>query len=207
VRFVGNRSSGKLGFALAERALRRGARVTLIAGPVSLPTPAGAVRHDVRSAADLRAALWDVLGSDLSGADALVMAAAVADYRPAQASSQKLKRGNAPLALELVPNPDLLAEIGHTRRGARPVLVGFALGTDSDERVLESARAKLAEKRVDFVVANRADEAIGTDDIRALLVGPQSVETIERVDKRAAAEKILDRLAGALAGLPPTEPT
>jgi len=194
VRFVGNRSSGKMGFALAERALRRGARVSLIAGPVSLPTPPGATRHDVRSATQMRSALWNVLGSDLTGADALVMAAAIADYRPTEVSTHKLKRGPRPLALELVPNPDLLAEIGRARRGTRPVLVGFALGTDGDERAIASARTKLAEKRVDFVVANHADESIGKDDIRAHLVGARTCELIERVDKRAAADKILDRI-------------
>jgi phosphopantothenoylcysteine decarboxylase/phosphopantothenate--cysteine ligase len=94
----------------------------------------------------------------------------------------------------------LLAEVGRARRGSRPVLVGFALGTESDERAVATARAKLTEKRVDFVVANRADEAIGRDDIRALLVGPRSCEVIERVDKRAAADEILDRLTVALAG-------
>jgi phosphopantothenoylcysteine decarboxylase/phosphopantothenate--cysteine ligase len=202
VRFVGNRSSGKMGFALAERALRRGARVSLIAGPVSLPTPAGATRHDVRSAGEMRAALWNVLGSDLSGADALVMAAAVADYRPAQPSAHKLKRSSGPLALELVPNPDLLAEIGQARRGGRPLLVGFALGTEDDAHTLASARKKLSEKRVDFVVANRAEESIGKDSIRALLVDAAAVEAIERTDKHSAADRILDRLAREFANEP-----
>jgi phosphopantothenoylcysteine decarboxylase/phosphopantothenate--cysteine ligase len=195
VRFVSNRSSGKLGFAIAERAARRGAEVSLIAGPVSLPTPHGVTRHDVRTASELRSALWKVLGPELAGADALVMAAAIADYRPAETSPQKLRRGATPLALELVPNPDLLAEVGRTRRGSRPVLVGFSLGTESDERAIATARAKLAEKRVDFVLANHASESIGKDDIRAHLVGPRSCELIERTDKHTAADRILDRLS------------
>src|SRR6185369_7017456 len=107
VRYLGNRSSGKMGFAIAERAALRGATVTLIAGPVSLPTPLGVTRLDVRSTESLRSALWQVLGGDLGGADALVMAAAVADYRPAAPSSTKLRRTGQPLSLELVPNPDL----------------------------------------------------------------------------------------------------
>lgn len=199
VRYVSNRSSGKMGFAIAERAARRGAKVTLIAGPVSLPTPHGVTRHDVRSVAELRAAIWSAMGADLSGADALVMAAAVADYRPAEPSSEKLKRGAGTLTLTLVPNPDLLAEIGRTRRGTRPVLVGFALGTESDERAVTTARSKLVDKRVDFVVANHADESIGKDDIRALIVGARSCELIERTDKHSAAERILNRLAAELA--------
>jgi phosphopantothenoylcysteine decarboxylase/phosphopantothenate--cysteine ligase len=198
VRFVGNRSSGKMGFAIAERAARRGASVTLIAGPVALATPHGVVRHDVRSAAEMRVALWNVLKPDLSGADALVMAAAVADYRPAEASQHKLRRGSSALKLELVPNPDLLAEVGRARKGTRPVLVGFALGTDDEERAITTARAKLVEKRVDLVVANHADESIGKDDIRALLVGARTCEPIERTDKRTAAELILDRLSTEL---------
>ncbi|HEY3500172.1 MAG TPA: bifunctional phosphopantothenoylcysteine decarboxylase/phosphopantothenate--cysteine ligase CoaBC [Polyangiaceae bacterium] len=202
VRYVGNRSSGKMGFAIAERAARRGAKVSLIAGPVSLATPPGVTRHDVRSAVELRTALWNVLGPDLSGADALVMAAAVADYRPATPSQEKLRRGAGQLALELVPNPDLLAEIGRARRGTRPVLIGFALGTEADERAVASARAKLADKRVDLVVANHADESIGKDDIRALIVGARTCELIERTDKRSAAERILDRLSAELATVP-----
>ena len=195
VRYVGNRSSGKMGFSIAERAAMRGATVTLIAGPVGLPTPVGVTRLDVRSAESLRQALWDVLGPDLSGTDALIMAAAVADYRPAAPSSTKLRRTEQGLTLELVPNPDLLAEVGRTRKSARPVLIGFALGTESDERAVATARAKLVEKRVDLVVSNHAEESIGRDDIRAMLVGPRSCEVIERSAKRVLADRLLDLVA------------
>jgi phosphopantothenoylcysteine decarboxylase/phosphopantothenate--cysteine ligase len=199
VRALSNRSSGKLGFALAERARARGAEVTLIAGPVSLPTPPGVRRVDVESALSLQRALWDALGPDLSKADALIMAAAVADYRPKAVSDSKLKRSGA-LTLELEPNPDLLAEIGARRTAARPVLIGFALETDTDEKIVESAREKLTKKRVDLVVANHAAESIGRDDIRITLVGPDTAAPFGPVPKAEAAERLLDWLVARLAG-------
>jgi phosphopantothenoylcysteine decarboxylase/phosphopantothenate--cysteine ligase len=198
VRSLTNRSSGKLGFALAERARSRGAEVTLIAGPVALPTPPGVRRVDVESALSLKQALWEALGADLSQADALIMAAAVADYRPKAASASKLKRSGM-LTLELEPNPDLLAEVGARRTGARPVLVGFALETDSDERILASAREKLTKKRVDLVVANHAAESLGRDDIRLTLVGPDTATAFGPAPKAQAAERLLDWLGERLA--------
>lgn len=202
VRYVGNRSSGKMGFSIAERAALRGATVTLIAGPVSLPTPLGVERIDVRSAEAMRTALWNVLGADLSGVDALVMAAAVADFRPSAPSADKIRRSPQGLLLELVPNPDLLAEIGRTRHTRRPILVGFALGTESDERAVATARSKLMEKRVDFVVSNHADESIGRDDMRAMLVGARTCEILELAPKRVIADRILDRLSVELSQRP-----
>jgi len=199
VRYVGNRSSGKMGFAVAERAAELGATVTLLAGPVSLPTPPGVTRIDVQSAESLKNALWHVLGGDLGGTDALVMAAAVADYRPAAASLTKLRRIDAPLTLELVPNPDLLAEVGRARRRPRPVLVGFALGTEDDAHAVVTARQKLADKQVDFVVSNHAGESIGRDDIRAILVGPSDEEHVPLGPKRVLADRILARVVAELA--------
>jgi phosphopantothenoylcysteine decarboxylase/phosphopantothenate--cysteine ligase len=198
VRFVGNRSSGKMGFALAERAVAFGARVTLVAGPVTLHTPPGVQRVDVRSALSMRSALWQAMAPDLSQADALIMAAAVADYRPAESHSTKMKRNAEPLHLELLPNPDLLAEFGHARRGRKPVLVGFALETDTDERVIQLARGKLAAKHVDLVVANHADESLGRDDIRILLVTPTDCEPVPQLSKERAADRILGWLATRL---------
>jgi phosphopantothenoylcysteine decarboxylase/phosphopantothenate--cysteine ligase len=195
---VTNRSSGKMGFALAARAAILGARVTLIAGPVSLPTPVGVHRVDVRAASTMQSALWQTLLPDLSGADALIMAAAVADYRPAQTHAGKLKRDQSNLMLELVPNPDLLSEVGHARQGELPVLIGFALETDTDERVVQSARSKLMKKRVDLVVANQARESLGRDDIRALLVSATDCEVIEQTSKEAAADRILGYVAARL---------
>lgn len=192
VRFVANRSSGKMGFALAERAAARGARVTLISGPVQQPTPAGVLRKDVRSAVAMRGAVWQALGPDLSNADALVMAAAVADYRPAEVHSSKLKRSTHAMKLELVPNPDILAEVGAARRGTRPVLIGFALETDTDDRVVAYARQKLLEKRVDLIVANHSADALERDDNRAALITETHEEPLVLLPKSALAERILD---------------
>jgi phosphopantothenoylcysteine decarboxylase/phosphopantothenate--cysteine ligase len=195
VRFVGNRSSGKMGFALAERAAAFGAKVTLVTGPVTLATPPGVQRVDVRSALSMRSALWQALAPDLSQADALIMSAAVADYRPAETHSTKLKRGTEAVQLELLPNPDLLAEIGHARHDRKPVLVGFALETDTDDKVIQLARGKLAKKRVDLVVANHAAESLGRDDIRVLLVTPTDCEPLPQLSKEQAADRILAWLA------------
>ncbi len=199
VRYIGNRSSGKMGFAIAEQAAALGATVTLVAGPVSLPTPKGVTRVDVRTAESLKSALWQALGSDLSGVDVLIMSAAVADYRPATPSSTKIRRSDQPLTLSLVPNPDLLAEIGRARQGARPLLVGFALGTESQADAIATARKKLADKRVDLVVSNHAAESIGRDDIVAMLVGESSCELVPRAPKRVLAERLLGWVASALA--------
>jgi phosphopantothenoylcysteine decarboxylase/phosphopantothenate--cysteine ligase len=201
VRFLSNRSSGKMGFAIAERAAAHGAKVTLIAGPVNRPTPPGVQRVDVRSAMAMRSAIWQALHPDLKNADALIMAAAVADYRPAETHASKIKRSSEPLSLELVPNTDLLAEIGHARQSEMPVLVGFALETESQERVIQHARAKLAQKCVDLVVANHADESLERDDIRAVLVGVRDSIPLDPMPKEAAAERIIEWVAARLGSL------
>jgi phosphopantothenoylcysteine decarboxylase/phosphopantothenate--cysteine ligase len=196
VRFIGNRSTGKMGFAVAERAAARGAAVTLVAGPVALSTPFGVRRIDVRGALEMRGALWQALGPDLGAADALIMTAAVSDYRPAEARTAKMKRAAEAISLELVANPDLLAEIGAARAGgARPVLVGFAVETDTDEGVVASARRKLADKRVDMIVANHADDAFGRDDNRATIVTADPPVALGVLPKPDLADRILDRVA------------
>jgi phosphopantothenoylcysteine decarboxylase/phosphopantothenate--cysteine ligase len=198
VRYLSNRSSGKMGYAMAERAAARGARVTRISGPVVLKTPPGVTRVAVRSAIAMRGAVWQALGPDLGNADALAMVAAVADYRPAVVHSSKLKRSPLGLTLELAPNPDILTEVGHARRGRRPVLIGFALETDSDERVLAAARAKLEQKRVDLMVANHAGDALERDDNRASFVTATHQEPLSTNSKLVLAERILDWLAQRL---------
>jgi phosphopantothenoylcysteine decarboxylase/phosphopantothenate--cysteine ligase len=170
VRFLTNRSSGKMGFAIARSAALAGARVTLISGPVGLTTPPGVERVDVRSALDMQAALERALGEGLRGADALVMCAAVSDYRPRSTSPTKLKRSGAERTLELVPNPDLLAGIGRTRSGRAPFLLGFAVETEQGEALERAARVKLESKQVDAIVANAASDALGTDETRAVIV-------------------------------------
>lgn len=198
VRFLSNRSSGKMGFAVAERAAARGARVTLISGPTQLPTPYGVTRVDVRSAVAMRGAAWQALGPDLSAADALIMAAAVGDYRPAETHATKLKREAGQMQLELVQNPDILAEIGAARSGRRPVLVGFAVEADRSEKVVAYARAKLDAKKVDVVVANHADDSFGKDDNRVSLVTREKVEPLPLSSKLEIADQILDFLARQL---------
>ncbi len=192
VRYISNRSSGKMGFALAARAHALGAEVTLIAGPVNLPTPGGVRRINVRSALSMQSALWQALKPDLSGADVLIMAAAVADYRPEQAHATKIKRETeGALDLRLLPNPDLLAEVGHARQSDRPLLVGFALETNEDD-LLPYARRKLMHKRADLIIANRAEDALEGDDNTAMLVSVRDCVTLGRSSKPELAAKILD---------------
>jgi phosphopantothenoylcysteine decarboxylase/phosphopantothenate--cysteine ligase len=194
VRFLGNRSTGKMGFALAARAARRGAEVTLIAGPTSLPTPAGVTRVDVQTALEMRAATL----ARVDGSAMVVMTAAVADYRPAAEAPQKLKKdalGDAP-ALTLTKNPDILAEL----KGRAPVVIGFAAETEDVER---HAAEKLAQKGCDLIVANDVSEAgsgFGTDTNRVVLLARDgSIDRLPQLTKDEVADRILDR-ARALLG-------
>ncbi len=200
VRFLGNRSTGKMGFAVAEAARARGARVTLIAGPTALSTPRGVDRVDVRSALEMQSAIDAALGPALERADALVMAAAVADYRPATYEPEKTKKPKAGkagdvLSIELLRNPDLLAGVGARRSGGRPVLVGFAVETRD---LVDYARRKLRDKRVDLVVGNLATHGFGGDDDEVVIVDEASAEPL-RASKRQIADALLDRIAGRLA--------
>jgi phosphopantothenoylcysteine decarboxylase/phosphopantothenate--cysteine ligase len=198
VRFFTNRSSGKMGFAIAEAAARRGARVTLVAGPVALATPRGVERIDVRSALDMQRA---VDGRTAEGqADALVMAAAVADFRPAEVAATKIKKQGASLRVDLVRNPDILAEVGARRAGTSPVLVGFALETGDEATVEAYARGKLEAKRCDLIVANEAREALESDSNRIrIFARGASGEGLEfEGTKQALAERIVDALAARM---------
>ena len=143
----------------------------------------------------MRSALWEALGPDLDRADLLVMTAAVADYRPREENATKLKRSARPMELDLVPNPDLLAEVGAARAHRLPVLVGFAVETDTDPHVIEAARGKLGAKRVDMVVANHAGDSFGRDDNRATIVTKDAAEPFGVMPKSELANKILDRAA------------
>jgi phosphopantothenoylcysteine decarboxylase / phosphopantothenate---cysteine ligase len=145
VRFLTNRSSGKMGYALAEAAIRRGAHVILVSGPTDLPAPEGADWIPVRTTEEMRKAVRE----RVADANIVIMAAAVSDYRPAAPRAQKVKRGDERLVLELEPTPDILAEMGR-EKGSR-ILVGFAAET---ERMAENARDKLARKGADMIVAN-----------------------------------------------------
>ncbi len=190
VRYLANRSSGKQGFAIAAALAARGARVTLIAGPVTLDTPAGVTRIDVETAREMAAAVEAALP-----ADAAVLVAAVADWR-VESVGQKIKKGtDAPPTLHLVENPDILA--GLARSPQRPrLLVGFAAET---ERVLEHAIAKRARKRIDWIVANDVSgDVMGGATNTVHLVTADNVESWERLPKEKVADRLADRIAAAL---------
>lgn len=186
VRVLTNRSSGRMGFALAAAARDRGAEVTVVAGPVSVEPPHGVKVVPVTTAAQM----LEAMRAEAARADAVLMAAAVADYRPAKASSRKLKRGAAPLTIELAPNPDILATLGAARRPGQ-VLVGFALETHDG---VANARAKLRAKGVDLVVLNSPADGIGGDTNRATLVDAKTAKALPRTSKRELAEAVLDRV-------------
>jgi phosphopantothenoylcysteine decarboxylase/phosphopantothenate--cysteine ligase len=190
VRVLTNRSSGRMGFALAQEAARRGAEVTLVAGPVQLPTPPGVERVDVETAEEMRGAVLE----GLERATIVIKTAAVSDYRVESPAKQKLKRGSDPRVLQLVPNPDILAEVAR-QKGTRTV-VGFAAET---ENVLEYARGKLEQKGCDLIVANdvsRADVGFDVDRNEVWIVGPAPDDVVHAgpSSKQEVAERILDRI-------------
>ena len=216
IRFIGNRSTGRMGVALAEAALERGATVTLIAAAVGVALPEGATIVRVGSTGELRAALLERLHRPDGGPgfDALVMAAAVADFRPVAAAETKLTR-DGPLTIALEPTPDILAEVGRivagldsvgapTRRPLepRPVLVGFAAETGALDRAAE----KLQRKRVDLVVANdvtQPDAGFGTDTNRVTVYAAEGEpEAWPVASKREVADRLLDRIVERLAARP-----
>lgn len=201
-RFVGNRSSGKMGVAIAAAAQRRGATVRLVLGPSAQPPPIGVTTTSVESAAQLQ---W-ALGDAARDADVIVMTAAVADYRPAAFVAHKLKRSElgARTQLELVANPDLLAGLGKARGAARrPVLVGFAAETDD---VIENARKKLDTKRCDLIVANDVAEpgaGFAVDTNHVTLVDREAAVDVPSGPKSEVAHRILDRVVALLSSPPP----
>ncbi len=196
VRFLGNRSSGKMGFAIAREAARRGARVQLIAGPVALATPAGVERCDVQTAVEMESAVRSRCGES----DIVVMAAAVSDFRPARVATTKLKKSAAAPEIELVPNPDILSQLPDLAPGA--LRVGFAAETDD---FLAEARRKLEAKGVHLLVANdvgRSDIGFGADDneVTVLLRDRPSVE-LPKMSKEALAVVLVDLFARELEAL------
>jgi phosphopantothenoylcysteine decarboxylase/phosphopantothenate--cysteine ligase len=199
VRFVGNRSSGRMGFALAAEARRRGARVSLVAGPTRLETPTVEELIQVRSAADMHAAVMR-LSED---ADVVIMAAAVADYTPATTSSEKIAKRDAAMTLTLERTRDILAELGRMRArraAATPVLVGFAAETSD---AVAKAREKRTIKNVDLIVANdvsRSDAGFDVDTNAVTIVGPDGEEAVALQSKSAVAAVILDRVEHLLRG-------
>ncbi len=189
VRFLSNRSSGKMGFAVARAARRRGAQVILVSGPSALPVPSGVKFIPVRTAAEMREA---VLGS-LPGVSMLVMAAAVSDYRPKGTSPEKIKKSRAELTLPLELNPDILHEAG--QRKEKRLLIGFAAETES---LLANARKKLEEKNLDLIVANDvrlpgAGFQVDTNVVK-LIDRSGKVEELSLMSKEDLADCVLDRV-------------
>ncbi len=184
VRFLGNRSSGRMGFAIAAEAAAQGAEVTLIAGPVNLATPAGCRRIDVRSALEMR----DAVLAAAPAADVYIGAAAVADYRPAAVSDEKIKKAGERTTIELVRNPDIIAELA--AHPERPFLVGFAAETRD---VLGYARGKLEAKGLDLVCANRVGSGLAFDqaDNSLTVVGRRFERELGHASKSELARRLL----------------
>ena len=199
VRFVGNRSSGRMGYALAAEALRRGASVTLVTGPTHLTAPAGATVVKVRSAAQMHAAVME-----RTDQDAVIMAAAVADYTPAEPAAEKVKKSDGPVTITLHRTKDILGDLGQlpSRAQRLPVLVGFAAETTD---VVSYATSKLQRKAADLIVANdvsRADAGFDVDTNAVTLVSAAGAEELPLQAKTAVAAAILDRVEQFLMAVP-----
>lgn len=190
VRFISNRSSGKMGYALAQAAVDRGAKVILVSGPVALDAPRGVEVVRVQTAAEMR----DAVFSKLDAATAVIMCAAVADFRAAHPAARKIKKQGKAMSLELDPVGDILSELGRTAMGTK-LLVGFAAET---ENVIEYARRKLEEKNCDMIVANRVggeDSAFESDtnEVAMVLRGGEVIE-VARAPKREIGDRILGQV-------------
>jgi phosphopantothenoylcysteine decarboxylase/phosphopantothenate--cysteine ligase len=200
VRFVGNRSSGRMGYALASEALRRGAAVTLVTGPTHLTAPHGANVVKIRSAAEMHAAVME----RTAGQDVVIMSAAVADYTPAEPAQQKVKKAEGPVTITLNRTKDILGELGKlpSRTQGLPVLVGFAAETTD---VVAYAQAKLQQKGADLIVANdvsRSDAGFDVETNAVTLVSKGGAEDVPLQAKSAVAAKILDRVEQFLVAVP-----
>jgi phosphopantothenoylcysteine decarboxylase/phosphopantothenate--cysteine ligase len=199
VRFVGNRSSGRMGFALAAEASRRGARVTLIAGPTSVEPPAVAEVVRVRSAADM----YRTVLEQADGAAVVIMAAAVADYAPEKRAEQKIPKTDSDMTIVLKRTPDILGDLG-TRRltsGRGPLLVGFAAET---EDLVGRATAKLRKKHVDLIVANdvsRSDAGFDVDTNAVTIIGTAGPEIVPLQSKHGVAAEVLNRVESLLSSV------
>ncbi|MFD1106614.1 bifunctional phosphopantothenoylcysteine decarboxylase/phosphopantothenate--cysteine ligase CoaBC [Sphingobium olei] len=196
VRYIANRSSGKQGFAIAAAAARAGARVTLVAGPVQLPTPAGVDRVDVETAREMLAAVEAALP-----ADAAIMVAAVADWRAADTADQKIKKDGSgqPAPLALTENPDILATLGHHAQRPR-LLIGFAAETQA---VADHALAKLAKKGADWIVANDVSgDVMGGDSNTVQIVSAAGIDRWPPMFKHQVANALIQKVADALSAQP-----
>jgi len=191
VRFISNRSTGRMGYALARAAAMRGASVTLVSGPTSLPPPRGIKFREVKSAEEMKAAVFDCIGD----IDVIIKAAAVSDYRPREISAQKIKKGAASLSIDLVKNPDILLELGKAKADSSYILVGFAAET---EDILTNAMEKLRAKNLDIIVVNdvtREDSGFRSDtNLVKIIYRDGSREELPLMSKDEVAGRILDRI-------------
>ena len=193
VRFIGNYSSGKMGFALAAECARRGADVTLVAGPVSLPTPAGVSRIDVESCQEM----YEASTQAFPRMDAAILCAAVADFRPETAAEQKIKREKDDLVLRLQPTHDIAQQLGQLKTD-RQVLVGFALETNDEEL---NAKKKLAKKNLDFIVLNSTRNkgtTFRSDDNQISIISATGQKDFPKKPKTEVARDIVDHLAAII---------
>ena len=189
VRVITNTSSGKMGYAVARAAREAGAEVTLISGPVSLPTPAGVARVDVRTAQEM----FEAVKKGAKDADIFISVAAVADYRVRNPSAQKIKKANGHLSLELEENPDILAWVAGQPRP--PFCVGFAA---ESENLAQNAKAKLAKKKLPLIAANLATETMGRDDNAITLYDAKGEHPLGRGPKLDLARRLIEHVAGKL---------
>lgn len=190
VRFVGNRSSGKMGYAIAEAARDRGADVHLVTAPTTVPVPGGVEVTRIETALEMKRAVEEAVEK----ADVIIMAAAVADYRVAEVAENKIKRGDDELVLRLVPNPDIIASLASRRL----VKVGFAAETDD---LVENAQRKLQRKGLDLIVANdvsRPGSGFGTDTNQVSLIDAAGAVELPLLTKREVADRVLDRVLDLL---------
>jgi phosphopantothenoylcysteine decarboxylase/phosphopantothenate--cysteine ligase len=191
VRGITNSSSGKMGFALAQAAAEAGAEVTLVSGPSSVPTPAGVERIDVRTAAEMA----DAVLARVEGSDVFVGVAAVADYTPVQAQDRKIKKSSSDLTLTLTPTVDILATVASLPKP--PFCVGFA-AESHDVRAL--AEEKRRRKKVPLLIANRAQDALGSDFNEVTLLDDAGAHPVPRMEKRQLARRIVSEIARRIAG-------
>lgn len=200
IRFLTNRSSGKMGIALAREAFRRGARVTLVHGPIPTRVPKSIECIPFTTAEDLAKVLdaeifGDSAGKDFSAPDIVIMSAAVADARPDVKAVEKIKKSDLPDAIPLKLNPDILADLGKKREGLRPVLVGFAVETGDLDALLLEARRKLENKAIDLIIGNFAQEAFDLDTNRIWLIDRNGrQEEVATTYKSRVANRILDSI-------------
>ena len=191
VRYISNRSTGKMGYALARAAVMRGASVTLVSGPTSLPPPRGVKFLGVKSAEEMKEAVFDCLGD----IDVIIKAAAVSDYRPREVSARKIKKGAASISIDLVKNPDILSDLGKAKAGSEYILVGFAAET---EDILTNAMEKLRNKNLDIIVVNditREDSGFKSDtNLVKIIYKDGSREELPLMSKDEVAGQILDRI-------------